>query len=307
MTCNLENDKLDSEEFKRIEQQCKIQKHIDINEDLMKLIEDDQEIINKRGLDMKDIKNYLEKLLIHISLAKKNKAKYPETEYTKKAFSKLNARDWTCWKTDIAKIFNNSLTVLIYSWCGIEKCPFTSPKYNIDRECEYGDRNYVFVRYDKEYLHMSSLTMHQIIKHNFFQGLNSSYRVSPETIIDFFRLKPQTNYETSYKIIEYPIYEFTCAISSDEIEEINCNETLIERQQYNGYSFLKYKDNKEDKEYYRFYISDPNIKENSVMHNSIPLFLTDNVFGTKHIFYPIEIVNKKEIVLLEQELMTEWI
>ena len=44
MTCNLENDKLDSEEFKRIEQQCKIQKHIDINEDLMKLIEDDQEI-----------------------------------------------------------------------------------------------------------------------------------------------------------------------------------------------------------------------------------------------------------------------
>lgn len=233
--CNMKNGDISDEEFCNIESKCKKQKHIDERENLKTLIDSDFKKLEDVNIDIDAIKNYIQKILLHFDICPNSISREPYNDIIKKVFSKLNTKGWTCWMICTKKIFNDKLTVIQITWGGAEPCPFKSQLDKEYRGYDYGSVDYIFVKEDGKYMHMSSLLMHQIEKHNFFQGFDSPYRVSPIDFVKFFNLKPNIDYRSDFDEKKYGIWNHEFYSYVEEIPENNIEDKIV----FNTFDILK--------------------------------------------------------------------
>lgn len=237
--CNNNNCQIQQEEFNIIELKCKKQKHINEDECLKNLIQNDLNILNKNNISICSIINYFDKIMMHLDNTELELNINKEyTEIINKVFSNFNTKGWCRWSICIKKIFNDNLSIVEIEWGGAETCPFKSEELDHEyRGYEYGSRDFIFIKDNYEYLHISSLLIHQIKHHNFFQGLQSKYRVSPEQIVKFFNLQSDYNYETEYIDNKYLQW-----YSGSSQSHAPCkDEDILEKLTFNNYEIIKFK------------------------------------------------------------------
>lgn len=197
LICNIENKDIPNEEFTLIEQICKKQGHIGGNENLRALIDDDLKLLGYTDIHIDSIKDFLEKLKLHFDCTLNMIPYEAYSGIINNVLSRFNTKKWIHCGTLCKKIFNDQLVVIKITWSKPESCPFKSKFDENYRGSCYGSDDYIFIKENNDYLHVSSLLMHQIEKHNFFQGLDSPYRVSPIDFINFFNIKSNIDYKTN--------------------------------------------------------------------------------------------------------------
>ena len=69
INCNLPNDTFDTEEWKRIEDNCKKYHHLDNNDDLQKLITEDEQTLVKYGITFQQLDDLFTKIKYHFNHA----------------------------------------------------------------------------------------------------------------------------------------------------------------------------------------------------------------------------------------------
>jgi hypothetical protein len=219
LKCNYINSKLSEKEWNRIQEYGKVRNHINKNSDLREIINKDMETLKKHGIEIKQINDMFKKIKLHLKSADHIDIDEEDYKIFEKIFSSIDTRGWCCWGNRKYRIFNDSIDVLYIWWGGSEGCCFQSELDKKYHGYEYGNSDYIFIK-NGEYLHVGSLLIHQIEKHNFFQDTESKFRVDPEKLINFFCMKPNINYETDFiedKYIEY------IALSSSTIGTIYDN------------------------------------------------------------------------------------
>ena len=165
------------------------------------------DVLKNNGIEMSQIVNFFKKIDCHINSLIKVKENKEDIDLVKKIFEKkkINTNGWKLWKMKKCKIFKNTILVYLLTWGGAELCGFQSEKDKHYHGFEYGSTDYIFIK-DKQVLHIGSLLIHSIVSHNFFQDTNSSFRVKPEKLIDFFNLKSSVDYTTEYLEDRYTKY-----------------------------------------------------------------------------------------------------
>jgi hypothetical protein len=205
MNCNYSNDKLSDTEIYRIENQCKLQNHIDNSESLLNIIKADEAYIYDNSFTFQQLKNFFEKIKLHYNHNNNNK----EINVNEQIREKINqmiigGNGWCCREINIANIFADQFTVIKISFGGSEECPFKSPDDKKYRGYEYGSHDWIFVNNNTEkIMHIGDLLFHQITEHHFFQGSESKYRIDPKNLINFFGLKKDLSYESDIEITYY--------------------------------------------------------------------------------------------------------
>lgn len=233
LICNLENKDIPNDEFTLIEQTCKKQGHIGGNENLRSLIDDDLKMLRYTDIHIDSIKDFLEKIKLHFDCTPNTISHEIYSNIINEVFSRLNTKKWIHCETVCKKIFNDQLVVVKIIWSKPEMCPFKSILDEKYRGSCYGSDDYIFIKGNNDYLHISSLLMHQIEKHNFFQGINSPYRVSPIDFINFFNIKPNTDYKTNKR--ETVFYVWYTDLVRQKIQ----NDIIREKYVFDKFEILK--------------------------------------------------------------------
>jgi len=204
INCNIPNDKLDDNEWKRIEEQCKSQKHIDKNDDIKKIIAEDEKTLEKLGITFQQLKDFFRKIKLRFAHnLHLNKYKLEDWETKLANTLKIGGRGWCCRNSPSTTIFQK-YTVIRISWGGAEICPFQSPYDKRYHGYEYGSHDWIFInRETKKCIHIGDLLFHQIIEHHFFQSKTSGYRVDPKELVNFFGLTGKKDYTTKTEIKYY--------------------------------------------------------------------------------------------------------
>lgn len=203
--CNYSNDRLTKDELQIIETQCKKQNHLGVNDNLMDIIQTDFDTLNTHKITYSQIGGLFRKIEYHF----KNSCSIKEVndeeidEKTRLEYNSMTEKyikfghGWCSWGRRIATIFNGELTVITFTWGGAEQCPFQNKELDSGYNgYKYGS-NDILIKNNKtgKWFYYSDLLPHQIECHHFFQSPNSSYRISPEYLIDFFNIKPNIDYE----------------------------------------------------------------------------------------------------------------
>lgn len=203
--CNYSNSVLTKEEWGRIEAVSKNDNHLNKNSDLQELIKTDMETLEKYNIEIKQIINLFEKIKLHIASTKSIEKNDDDIKNLNKVYDNIDTRGWCLKGSPKYLIFDDKITVYYLYYGGSERCCFQSESDKKYHGYDYGASDYIFVKGD-EILHIGSLLMHSIEKHNFFQDTDSKFRVDPEKLIKFFNMKSYNNYETDCyedKYVEY--------------------------------------------------------------------------------------------------------
>ena len=201
--CNESNDKLSSDEFKRIQDECIKRQHISPTTNLKKLIENDEKIIMNLGITFEQLSDFFQKIRSHFNYGIYHKHSHElSTDDTTVINSfNLGGKGWSRRFFDCVTIFDK-IIVCCVEWNGAEICPFKSPLDKQYRGHCYGCKDWIFINKDtRQSIHVGDLLFHQISKHHFFQNVGK-YRVDPTALIKFFNIRPGFNYETQYIIFK---------------------------------------------------------------------------------------------------------
>ncbi len=198
--CNLSNDLISDDEWKRIDIQCKRQKHIckkkksffPKDEFIKDIIKKDEDTLTKLNISFDQLKKFFIKLRSLYSIHKSISTVDIEFIGYFDNFKKINISNWSCKNITSAYFTLDDCDYEIYrfSWKGKEFCPF----HSLDNKDNLysGSQDWLIHNITKnEYLHMGDLLFHQIIDHHFFQSKNSNYRVDPIKLVKVFNLKQE--------------------------------------------------------------------------------------------------------------------
>lgn len=185
------------EEYLRIENLCKKQKHIADDDNLNVIISEDEQTLEELGITFKQLEDFFEKLMYHFS--KGNEILLTNDQIEKINSLGIGSPQWYLSKKKIVSIFNDELIVIKITWGGAEPCPFQSLDDKKYYGYEYGSHDWIFINsITNDVLHVGDLLFHQIVKHHFFQGKNSKYRVDPLRLITFFNLETGIDYSSDF-------------------------------------------------------------------------------------------------------------
>ena len=243
INCNYSNDRLDENEWERIQTQCVKQKHIGPNDNLQTIINTDTQTLANAGITF----NQLEDLFVTFKLlAKKHKSSFSHyPDIIKKYFDdksdnffKLNKSGWCCWCMSYHQfeMFGSKYFVIRYTWGGAETCPFQSVEDKKYHGYEYGSHDWLIWNLDSsKFMHIGDLLFHQITAHQFFQAPGSAYRVEPAKLIELFGLKPGVEYKVPIKEVKYA--RMQCSLTDSPVyttPTYNCEikETLVTTPNY---------------------------------------------------------------------------
>lgn len=215
-------------ELYQVQQQCIKQQHLSDKTNITDLIDTDLNYINSKDITIDQICDILEKVNLHTEYSKKYIDHNIDIELFLKKVRCNN--QWNINSITYTKIFNDTLTVFKVSYNGSEKCPFDNicncSKIQYETHT-LGDSEYVLLNnINKRELIFSSLLIHQIRSHYFFQDSSSEYRLEPYNIIDFFNIKPDVSYKTIYETV--PVFDTFVWINKKRIRQIISESKIIE-------------------------------------------------------------------------------
>jgi hypothetical protein len=123
MNCNYSNDKLSDTEIHRIENQCKLQNHIDNSESLLNIIKADEASIYDNGFTFQQLKNFFEKIKLHYNHNIKNNKQVNVSEHIREKINqmKIGGNRWYYREINTANIFADQFTVIKISFGGSEE------------------------------------------------------------------------------------------------------------------------------------------------------------------------------------------
>jgi hypothetical protein len=199
INCNHENLLLESDEWSRIEGQCKKQKHICESDDLKTIIENDERTVREYGITFDQLSDFFDKVKYHYYKKINCDELYNLSQEELNIFEqyKIGGSGWCSHGFKVVRIFNDKIIVGRVTWGGAETCPFQSLEDSRYHGYEYGSHDWIFLNaLTKESMHIGDLLFHQISKHHFFQSHSSKYRVDPLKLISLFGLKPDISYKT---------------------------------------------------------------------------------------------------------------
>lgn len=218
INCHYSNDKINEDEWNRIELQCKEQKHLAKNDKLRDIIESDEKTLESYGITFKQLKDFFKKIKYHFYHQMSNNVNYQINKNERKLLKtlKIDSNSFP-YSWNYTKIFNGKLIIGFSIWDGAEICPFKSDLDKQYHGYEYGDTDWFFIKTDtNEVMHIGDLLFHQINTHHFFQSPESLYRADPAKIISFFSLKTGMDYITDFIISKKWCQEF-CSSSFNGI------------------------------------------------------------------------------------------
>jgi hypothetical protein len=92
---------------------------------------------------------------------------------------------WSLWLQEECTLNELQYRVSRVTWGGAQQCPFQSPSDKCYYGYEYGGKDFVIEDLvTKRSVAISSLTLHMIENHNFFQRPGSLYRLEPRVLVD---------------------------------------------------------------------------------------------------------------------------
>ena len=248
--CQINNFNFD--QYHKLQQQCIKQGHLSEKNNLLDVINNDINYIASKKISIEQINDILEKINMHY-IFNGNCVKVSDK---KSILKKINYNDnWVIRYFDSKQLFGGTITAYKISYNGSENCPF-SMYCNCTEEQKksytLGDSDYVLINnINKRELIFSSLLIHQIKCHNFFQDNYSTYRLEPNDIINFFDIKQNISYKTLYNYIPKFDYYLTGLdknlIDNNQIIEDTDTYTLAHNN-YNSWYFFS-KDNFHPYEY----------------------------------------------------------
>lgn len=239
INCNCTNDKLDDNEWARIESQCIKQKHLNSSdlpsniftrvsnlfssgELLREQITQDEQILSNAGITFDQLDKFFNAFKLYwskfcknvVNLSKENielndKTKaFVEQYYSNGQYAKLVRKGWCLWGITKARfnMFGTNYLVDRFTWGGAENCPFQSAQDKKYHGYEYGSHDWIIFNLDSmECIHIGDLLFHQIMTHKFFQSKSSPYRVEPVKLISIFGLKPNQDYSVPTIQVKYAV------------------------------------------------------------------------------------------------------
>lgn len=217
MNCNNSNENISENEWYQIELQCKTQNHLSPTDKLKTLIITDEELLFQNDITFENLDNFFEDLQYkyYLECVKENGFMLTSFNSNKSncftiALDKLKIKctDMIS-RVEFIEIYKNIYTYRC-DYMGAEICPFKSSEDKCYRGHEYGCSDWFFINIETmDVLHIGDLLFHQIVKHHFFQSLDSVYRVNPNELINFFgkdvikhAQKPITNDVYKHRYIE---------------------------------------------------------------------------------------------------------
>jgi hypothetical protein len=215
-------EEVSEEELRKIEDECRKKGHLGKDESLLARIAEDAKTLAQYRVSKSDIfhTHVNMYLLFHhrnefgkFTLKPENFGKTYK-EMISNAPSGWGSGAWSCSrpkKMNVISLNGQRLQVLCLIWQGAEECPieksFVKNKYFGYRR---GDRDYYVKNLDRNIdMFVPDLLPHQVGMFGFFQGLESSYRMDPETYIKVFGLDVCPKPVEIIKTRQVPVWFFS--------------------------------------------------------------------------------------------------
>lgn len=232
--CNIDNSEFDEVEWMRITDICRKKKHIGQDEIVKDIIEADDKILEQHGITYEQLGKYFDKIMKHYDNNEKTKINSIEASIVNELLRGIDIGGWCLWSCMKSKIFNERITVIKLTWGGAETCPFQDAKDTKYHGYEYGSSDWIFIK-GNECMHIGDLLFHQIVNHHFFQSPQSRYHVDVNKLIEFFGIRKDVDYTTTFmngKKIKYKN-----SISEEEFLKIDTKNMRHETHDVNEFYY----------------------------------------------------------------------
>jgi hypothetical protein len=205
------------DELNIIDSYCKNHKFLREDQNLLDVCTEDKKYLEDRKITCKQISDKIETIVQTFYLYLDDK-KGSETITILGNCSINYNKNWclhSCHEVEM-----EDYIVAIFEWGGSEKCPFKHPNDKKYDGYSHGCRD-IIIRNKKNNSEIifGDLLPHMIIKHNFFNGPGTSYRIEPSKIIETLDIQPEIDYSPKY-VNDYK-WNFTsgCSIGYSDISE----------------------------------------------------------------------------------------
>jgi len=192
-----------------LEKRCRSAGHLGASESLSDLIQADLKTINDHGITQEQIRDFF--ILLNAPTSdQKNSIGSKETlafltpeifvkvnDFITEHFSQVGTSGWCIWNKECRYLEINQKKLVHFkiTWGGAEQCPILTNYVSGYFGYVYGSHDHFFVDLETtEVFWVPDLFPLQFYNYGFAQGIESLYRTDPETVINFFGLKPGVDY-----------------------------------------------------------------------------------------------------------------
>lgn len=213
ISCDRTIASLTPDQLANVEKRCKDDQYstggfLTADQSLVKVIEDDLAYLKSVSITTTQIVDFLKYLLDAVT-----QIKHTETLTTKCTI--LSKDGWSC-RNKHSNIFmydGKKYEVHMVVFGGSQECPFLAESDAHGRYFgyNYGDREIEVVNAKGDRVIFSTLHLHMIEIHSFFEGPGVRYRLDPKMLVEFFELKTGSD----YNVQRVKIKRWTMASASD--------------------------------------------------------------------------------------------